>query len=519
MKKTVSLILVLLCSCFFAGCGSKEAVVAGESTSMTLKEQVEGFYRAVKEEPAEDERVMKIQEVCGVLLLEHCSFTDTGEKYAVYTQEVWPDDAAALYGNDLDSVHGVSQVFWPPMVTSRGQGTVFVTAELTDTGLHLAESVPYYDDEMERLSLDYERTEDEGWFGKEMPEVEKYISGDTDVPELAGSWVMEDERFAVWMELKEDGTAVYAQKWANSPMWLDKGIWRAEDDGTLWLLTETVGSGLGYRMTKLHWNVADGSLQLRNRSFEAEAALAETEPYVPAENYLPLEAVNTFVPAEENWVFPATLANDLRPVLEFENMGYGTIEDTANDQTMDYSYYLWWMREDIPGAEVFNQQLQDGFVEVIQKQMAYINAEKFPEYDSIWCEPFIYGDLYTYVVTMERWIDNQNEYEVYYFDKENEKMMNSTELLDKVGISYFEEFLPAAAEAGKRMLLDSNDGLAPEFQAELQDALQRTVWYVGQYPVYPVIDFDGSVAAIMPVASMAGPDYIYQHLLLDLTAN
>lgn len=205
------------------------------------------------------------------------------------------------------------------------------------------------------------------------------------------------------------------------------------------------------------------------------------------------------------------------PAVVFEPMGDGHFPHPDSGDMLEYSYSICRLNDTFAGVDELNQAIDSGVAALIGQQLDAIAAKTAPVYSSVRCDVHEWGGYYSLVFTLESWADGgSTEYMVYYYDAWKGAQVDITEFLIPQGIGYFEDYLPAAAEAGRQYLLDFHENIPEEHRAALEEALELATLYVGQYPTPAFIGADGTIWAIVPVPSLAGPPFMYHQLPLEL---
>lgn len=241
-------------------------------------------------------------------------------------------------------------------------------------------------------------------------------------------------------------------------------------------------------------------------------------PVQPADNPAEVTEPEQDMPDEDS-ADSSTEASDAEEdesYITYEVLGEGEIDDPDAGYTYLYHYSCAYPREDLPGAAAFMEEMDTYIMPTIMSQLGSIENGMAPIYSTIYCEPFVYGTLYSFVYTMTRWIDNQDEYAVIYFDSATGACPDANEVLASVGWDRFADFLPACVDAGQSGIRESAGYAEFLSEEEIEDLLARTREYVGLYDIDPFIGPDGTIYAAVPVASPVGADFYYQVWPLNL---
>jgi hypothetical protein len=195
---------------------------------------------------------------------------------------------------------------------------------------------------------------------------------------------------------------------------------------------------------------------------------------------------------------------------EYTDMG-------GNEYT--YSYAIPCILADTEGARAINQAIDDYFGAIVRDEKAVME-----EQCSLIDTAISYtGHVWEEILTVDLFVQNEwgcNGYGIYCYSTSTGEWLTTAMLLERMGITQ-EEFLDACRASFRQTFIDQNHLLSEEQRANegYDEALERAAsdCYVNMdLKAYP--DVNGKLVVIAPIVSLAGADFYYQVLHLDLGA-
>ena len=507
---------VLLAVCILltaAGCGqtvpSVSEPVSGsdaESLAQELSEAEElpgtlpGVYRG------ENDSELDAYVIGGLLLLEQTLY-EGGELIGYYAQEIWPDDIMELTGGDASSVNGQSTDFSDTNVMNYYLGEPeHVTVTATDRELRILH------DENDQ-SASYQRTNGNSYHADADEQLTllrgEHAEAEPD-PALAGSWTMSGEICAIFLQVEEDGSFLYAAKIKGTPIFVMIGACAAEADGTLYFRGERIGCGQTAFSYTMEYLLEDGGLYLTN---------AGDEPLMPYDETVP------FSPAVDDWHFPEVLNEEL---WNDEMIYYADdkldscvtsrlLESSDFVDEMDQPVYYYF---DVPeilisseDAQAVNTEIEERFLSLAEEGLEQADQNIAPMYPYITWYGEIWEDVLSVIICAQTdW--ESAEYGVYCFDMDTGARLDNQDILDRLNITE-EGFLDVTRSAAESMFRSMFDSVPEEDRAGMGYD-ERLAWTVSDENInmdlliFP--DSAGDLTVIAPIGSLAGADWYYRYL-------
>ena len=255
---------------------------------------------------------------------------------------------------------------------------------------------------------------------------------------------------------------------------------------------------------------------------QSSAALTEA----PTASSAPASSVPTEAPAGSSAPAPTessapepTEAQLPEPweLLEEELFEQGSFEMDGYSYT--YSYDLPRLTADTAGARAINRDLSQTVGAEVREALDNIAVGNGSYLLHCGFHTELWGDLMTLIVTTHNDY-GMDGYRVYCYDRRSGVWLDTPALLERMGIPR-EDFLEACRSAFVAFYEDMYSGI-PADQREsygYSDGLARvpTDRYVNlDLMAYPSPEVNGRLAVIAPIVSLAGADYYYHTVYLEL---
>lgn len=335
-------------------------------------------------------------------------------------------------------------------------------------------------------------------------------------PSFDGDWVNGDGDRDSWLRLRKDGSFFFVTKRDQMPMRVFHGGY-VFDQNRFELRIAVEQSGMAYEtqeFTLTATQSADGTLVLAG---DGVSVLTGDETMAPRMILRPV--------TDETWRFRADKIEELGTAAYSMNNLVGdmiALEDEIYVEDWGglvyYSYYVPELIIDHPSAEAINREIRQNYADFAEEQVRLLGSDLSDQVESFEMnyQAHVSDDLLSLIlIRWDRW--SLTKYEVILYDLTENRRLSKNELLERIGYSET-QFLNEARAAAENYFIEVNAQIPLE-EREMygyNDAHALTISdaTINMANLQPFLDMDGRLAAVMPIASMAGPTYLNEIVYL-----
>lgn len=452
---------------------------------------LEGTYHKPEKGSEGEETYIEIQTFPDFAVIEYFHVFE-GSTYSFWVEEFWLDEDCEM---ESDSVlTGKSQEF---SIMSKGNEYFGIPRNRTITLTKDGVILQYEDEEEEVFVLDTD-----GFSGHSSQSEQQEILDqmcETEYPEdVCGYWACWDGWWDCWIGLEDDGRITVISKEPGRPIHLLKGVWGVNSEtNQIQIVAEMVGEGsFPYMLT---WN--------REESDEDGLLILTEEDHFLMPEF---EDGVYFWEAESEFYSSTAMVDAIGYVYPY----YDLSGEYTDQYDTDYYYYyrLPQLLEEEGDMGKINAEIREFYEPIIEEQLERMEQNEFLDTDLVTWEQYVTADILTIHVYNIGY--NWETHHIWYYDLITEKQVDSSVLLERVGISE-EELLEKVREQARAYYIDMFSGI-PEAEREQYGYYDMLDWTVSDeavnldLPIY--IDRMGSLCVYARVGSLAGAGEIWTPL-------
>lgn len=201
-------------------------------------------------------------------------------------------------------------------------------------------------------------------------------------------------------------------------------------------------------------------------------------------------------------------------------------EGTATDSygtEFSYSFHVPQIDDDTEDAEIINEEIAENFGPMVGAALDDIADGQIPGYCDISYEDYRSGGILSLVLKLSYYYDPSVDYVTYCYDMDRGVLLDNAGVLETLDVTE-EAYLHALGRAAAKSYDDAYfsafdadgaalDGSPYDYQNLRISTLSGRNLSL-DLPLY--LDNSGLVHVLTPIGSHAGPDYLYEDLVLDL---
>ncbi len=185
-----------------------------------------------------------------------------------------------------------------------------------------------------------------------------------------------------------------------------------------------------------------------------------------------------------------------------------------------YSYDMPVLLADTEGARAINEAIDARFGVMFRNEKENVEKKLSIGIESIGYRGVVWEDILSLVVIAHGNADDWTEYGVYNYDCTEGLWLTTSMVLERMDISE-ESFLQNCRSYFESSFMEKYSGLSEEERAQMgyDEMLEKQISdeYVNlDLAIYPE---DGDVVVVSPILSMAGPEFFYELIPLNLNTN